>query len=147
MIKFEGRFDEYAYRIATRKLSSTVTELTEGQWITLDSNGEVVISDGSKKSFMVISSKREGRDNITGNGGRATYLMGHFEVTTDQFDGAGSYDYMTPLVVDANGLLTPATTMTANTTTGAIKGNTPDQIVAYALGAPVDGFLRIAAGI
>jgi hypothetical protein len=82
---------------------------------------------------MSIGSIRDGRDTVTVSG-KAQYLMGCFEVTTDQFDGAGTYHAMTPLKVKAGGVLTPWVTGTDKV----------ELIEAYALGVPADGFIRIA---
>ena len=135
MIKFENRFDEYAYRVAYRELDNSVTELEEGKWITINDQGKVVISDGTQKSFLCKTSLRAGRDQISGKSVRkASYYLGVFEVTVTNFDPAETYGAMTPLCVNADGDLTPY-----------VEGESgqPWLIAAYSLGAPVNGELRI----
>lgn len=133
MIKFENRYDEYAYRVATLELDPSVSSVEEGQWVTI-SDGKIVISDGTKKSFMVIGSKRVGRDQVSGVPVKqVAFLHGPFIVATDKFDAAQTYNDMTPLKVTTGGILTPWVSGT----------DSPDKIVAYAMGAPVGGFLRI----
>lgn len=132
MIKKENRFDEYAYRVSTRKLASTVTALEEGQFVTINSDGELEIADGTTKAFMAMSSLRTGRDNVAG-GRNCTYLMGNLEVTIDQFDDTETYTAMAPLIVGADGVLTVVPAVPSG-----------DEIIeAYAVGAVVDGFLRV----
>ena len=135
VIKFENRFDEYSYRVATRYIDPSVTRLEEGQWVTLNDQGKVVISDGSSKSFIATGSKREGRDQV---GGRAvqkvSYLHGVFELSVDNFDPAGDYasNPITPLKVVAGGILAPWN-----------AGDGAEKIEAYAIGQPSGGYLRI----
>ncbi len=131
MIRFENRFDEYAYRVATRELDPSVDTLIEGQWVTIK-NGKIVISDGTQKSFMVTTSRRPGRDNISMSN-KATYLHGNYEVTTDQFDTTAVYGDMTPLKVNEDGILT----------VWNADEDSVHQIEAYAVQPPVDGFIRI----
>lgn len=137
MIRFEGRYDEYAYRVSTRRASAAIkaaAEFNDGQWVTLNNDGEVVVSDGTSKSFIATSSKRDGRDNITTTG-MIAYLMGTYELSTDQFDTTEDYTAaMTPLKVDGDGKLTPWDD----------QADGAEQIEAYSISAPVDGFLRIA---
>lgn len=134
MIRFENRFDEYAYRIANRAAAASVTNLQDGQWVTLANDGRVEISNGTKKSFLVLTSRRNGRDNLSITD-QVSYLHGAFELSVDQFDVNGAYAAMTPLKVNSTGVLTPWVTGTDN----------PRFIEAYALGAPVEGFLRIVS--
>lgn len=136
MIKFESRFDEYAYRVANLQLDPGVTSLIEGQWITKDGN-KAKIADGTAKSFLCLSSKREGRDQMSGKvDPMVSFLHGSFYgLKVDQFDVEGSYDEMTPLKVKAGGVLTPWTT-------GVDK---VELLVAYALAAPAGGFLPICS--
>jgi hypothetical protein len=79
---------------------------------------------------MAISSMRTGRNDISVTQ-RVTYLLGHYEVSTDQFDTTGNYDTpMTPLAVNNDSVLTPA--------------QAGDRVEAYSIGPPTaDGFLRI----
>jgi hypothetical protein len=136
MLKFEGKFDEYAYRVANMELDDSVATLDEGQWITKN-NGKIVVADGTKKAFLVIGSKRTGRDQIGGKPIKGiSFLHGSFfGIKTDQFDDAGTYNEMTPLKVKAGGVLTPWVTGTDKV----------EQLEAYALGAPVGGVLAICS--
>jgi len=134
MIKFEQRFDANAYRVADGVLSDTVTELNEGQWVTYDAAGELVIADDSAPhAFLAMGSVRPGRDQVAGRPvKKITFLHGPFRLETDQFDAEGTYaDTMTPLTLTATGTLTDA---------DLVAG---DKVYAYAQGAPVDGFLKI----
>jgi hypothetical protein len=132
MINKENRFDEYSYRIAFRELDPSVTTLEEGQWITL-ANNKIVISDGTKKSFLCISSSRPGRDQISGKPvKKSSYLLGAFEISVTNFDPTGTYVDMTPLVVTTGGILAPF-----------VAGGDVSKIEAYAINAPVAGVLRI----
>jgi hypothetical protein len=132
MINKENRFDEYSYRVAYRQLSSTVTSLEEGQWVTIV-NGEIVISDGTQKSFICTSSNRSGRDQISGKPVRkVAYLLGTFELSVTNFDPLGTYGDMVPLKVTTDGILTDG-----------VPGT--DIIEAYAMGLPVAGVLRICS--
>ena len=136
MIKFEGRFDEYAYRIASGELDPTVTVLTEGQWVTRQ-NGRVVIADGTKKSWLCTTSSRPGRDQLGGKViKQISFLHGSFYgLKVDQFDPTGTYGEMTPLKVKAGGVLAPWVDGTDKVT----------NLVAYSLGAPKNGFLTICS--
>lgn len=147
MIKLEGRFDEYAYRVATFDVDSGVTALEEGQWVTLNATGKVAISDGTaNKSFICISSKRTGRDQITGVPvKKASFLVGNFLLNVSNYDTNGSYAAMTPLVVTTAGVLTPYTILTQDGGGTNINGTPPQKIVAYSLGAPVSGYLAIVS--
>lgn len=130
MIRFENRFDEYAYRVASLPVAKD-TVVEEGQWVTLK-NGELVLAKKTdKKAFLAIGSNREGRNQVAGKIiAKISFLVGDFMLTVSNFNTGKSYEDMTPLtVVDGN--LEPA------------EGN--DLVVAYALGAPANGFLRIVS--
>ena len=132
MIRFENRFDEYAYRVASLPLAADA-RVEEGQWVTVK-NGELVLAKSTdKKAFIAIGSNREGRDQVAGKFMRKiSFLVGDFMLTVNNFDTAKTYTDMTPLkVVDGN--LAPVESAEAAT------------VVAYALGAPVNGFLRIVS--
>lgn len=137
MIRKQNRFDEYAYRVANKRLSDSVVTLEEGQWVTLDTNGELVIATGTQKAFIVIGSKRDGRDMVGGKSVRkVSYLKGNFEFDVTNFDPAGDYSTspITPLKVTAGGILTPAITPAT------------DIIEAYAIGdVKPDGYLTITS--
>ena len=132
MSRFENRFDEYAYRVASLPLAADA-RVEEGQWVTVK-NGELVLAKSTdKKAFIAIGSNREGRDQVAGKFMRKiSFLVGDFMLTVNNFDTAKTYTDMTPLkVVDGN--LAPVESAEAAT------------VVAYALGAPVNGFLRIVS--
>jgi len=133
MIKFENRYDEYSYRISGPASAALPAVFEEGTWVTLNNLGEVVVSDGSKKSFMATASRRPGRDTINPSG-MVTYLFGHYNVSTDKFNPAGSYSVMSPLKVIAGGILSPWIQVS----------DTVDEIVAYCITPPGDGFIQIA---
>ncbi|MCX8074089.1 MAG: hypothetical protein N2749_00685 [Clostridia bacterium] len=129
MIKFENRFDEYAYRLAMFEVDPSVDSIEEGQFVTLK-NGKIVLSDGTKKSFIAMGSMRNGRDQVGGVPvKKIAILHGNYVLSTDQFDPIGTYGDLTPLTVGPDAKLKPA---------GA-----SDKVVAYSVTAPVDGFLRI----
>ena len=79
MIKKLGMWDGYAYR-KPAVLEAGVTSLEEGSWIKKKTDGkfEVAVADDTK-AYMVISSKRTSRDNITPSN-IATYYDGNFEI-------------------------------------------------------------------
>lgn len=134
MIRKENRFDEYAYRIATFPLDESVDTVEEGQWVTLNADGKVIIAgEDAKKAFLVIGSKRVGRDKVSGRICQdISFLLGHFALTVSNFDSMGSYtEGITPLKIKTGGILTPVTSPGTETT------------VAYAIGAPKNGYLRI----
>lgn len=131
MIRKESRWDAYAYRVGKFLLDETVEKVEEGQWVTIK-GGKVVIADAeSKKAFICIGSKREGRDQVSGKVmQKVSFLVGPFAgLKVTNYDTQGEYTDMVPLCVKAEGILTPA------------KNN--EVIVAYAVGAPVDGHLEI----
>lgn len=134
MIKFENRFDEYAYRVSSLPLAATA-KVEEGQWVTIK-DGEVVLANGTtdKKAFLAIGSNREGRDQVAGRIVRKiSFLVGDFMLTVSNFDTGKSYSSMSPLKVNETGNLTLS------------ESPGTDTVVAYALGAPVNGFLRIVS--
>lgn len=136
MIKLMGRYDAYAYRM-NFPLAATVTTLDEGTWVTLDANGKLVVSNGTAAlSFMAMSSKRAGRDNITPHGGECTVLVGPYSVWTDKFNGSASFTSpTTPLKVTTGGILD---------IWNGNGGDTADKIVGYAIGEPTaDGLLNV----
>lgn len=133
MIRFENRFDSNAYRVANIPLASTVETVEEGQWVTFK-GGALTVADGTeKKSWLCIGSKRTGRDQVSGKIiHKVSFLVGAFGLSVSNFDTEGTYtDDVTPLKTKAGGILTPVT------------GSGSEIIVAYALGKPVNGFLRI----
>ena len=133
MIRFENRFDEYAYRVSSLPLAANA-KVEEGQWVTIK-DGEVVLANGTeKKAFLAIGSNREGRDQVAGRIVRKiSFLVGDFMLTVSNFDSGKTYNSMSPLKVKGDGNLTLSETPET------------DTVVAYALGAPVNGFLRIVS--
>ena len=58
MIRFESRFDAYAYRMSFPVKDGVTVE--EGQWVELDENSELVLATAdSAKAFMAMGSNRE----------------------------------------------------------------------------------------
>lgn len=124
MLKKDNRFDNYAYRVATRDIDPSVTSLYEGSWVTLDAtSGKVRPAAATDKVvFLCTTSERSGRDNVKSQGAfpKAAYYLGPFEVTVANdevgdtaYDSNGTYGYLTPLTIKADsttnqGILTPA---------------------------------------
>ena len=135
MIKFENRFDEYAYRIAYREIDPSLTSVEEGTWVTINADGKLIAADGTKKAFILIGSRRTGRDTVSGVPvKKLSYLHGVFELSTDKFDVAKTYTEMTPLVVE-DGIVRPF-----------VDASDKSYLIeAYALGAPANGLLRICS--
>lgn len=134
MIKFENRFDEYAYRIASLPLHESVKTVEEGQWVTIKGGKLVLASSTDVKAFLAIGSKREGRDQVAGKiFEKISFLMGNFMLTVSNFDTAKTYSAdMTALKV-VNGNLAP------------IEDAATETTVAYAIGTPINGYLRIVS--
>lgn len=131
MIRKESRWDAYAYRVGKFLLDEKVDKVEEGQWVTIE-GGKVVVANGAeKKAFLCIGSKREGRDQVSGKAlQKVSFLVGPFAgLKVTNFDAEGEYTDMTPLCVKTGGILTP------------VKNS--EAVVAYAVGAPVDGHLEI----
>lgn len=132
MIDFENRFDEYAYRVASLPLDASVENLEEGQFITIKGGKIVLAGKDSPKSFLAMGSKREGRDQISGKFLKnVSFLVGNFMLSITNFDKTATYGDMTPLTAD-KGTVTAAVAPT-------------DKIVAYAIGKPKNGHLRIVS--
>lgn len=132
MIRFENRFDEYAYRVASLPLAASA-KVEEGQWVTVKSGELVLANSTDKKAFIAIGSNREGRDQVAGKFMRKiSFLVGDFMLTVSNFKTSETYGDMTPLKV-VNGNLEP------------VKSEGTETVVAYALGAPVNGYLRIVS--
>jgi len=108
MLKKMNRYIGHAYSVANAELKSSV-EVEEGTWITIDTDGKLIVSDGTKKSFMLTGSQRTGRD-YTANGlfKGVSFIHGPFYgMNTSIFDATKDYPPMTPLMIGANGILTP----------------------------------------
>ena len=140
MINFENRYDAYAYRVAGSPAASSVTSLTEGQWVQYNASGELAIADGTtQQAFLCYTSKRDGRDNVTPQKPyvKLTYLDGPWQLTltndttSSAFLATGTYAPGTALTIKvANpGILQPA--------------ETGDKIFAYAMSAVSGSSLRV----
>lgn len=131
MIRKESRWDAYAYRVGKFLLDESVERVEEGQWVTIKGGKVVIAGADAKKAFLCIGSKREGRDQVSGRAiQKVSFLVGAFAgLKVTNFDPEGSYEDMTPLCVKEGGILTPVTSS--------------ETVVAYAVGAPVDGHLEI----
>ena len=131
MIKKENRFDEYSYRVASLPLDPSVERIEEGQWVTIKGGKLVLAGADTKKAFIAIGSKREGRDQVSGKAlQKVAFLVGNFMLTVSNIDLEKSYDPdMTPLKVVEGGILAP------------VEGD--ETVVAYAIGQPVAGYVRI----
>lgn len=133
MINKENRFDEYCYRCAQLPLDESVERIEEGSFITVKNGKVVPANKDSKKAFICIGSKREGRDQVAGKMfQKISFLVGDFMLSITNFDREASYtEDMTALSVNENGVVTVA--------------SEDDKIVAYSMGAPVNGVLRIVS--
>jgi hypothetical protein len=110
MLKKMDRYIGHSYSIANAELKTTGT-VEEGTWVTLDTDGTLIVADGTQKSFLLTGSQRAGRDQ-TANGlfKGISFVHGPFYgLNTSKFDGTKDYAPMTPLVVVDGGILTPAT--------------------------------------
>ena len=130
MIRLTARFDQYAYSIPVQ-LDAELMEngFEEGMWVAPSENG-YGLPTGEAKSFMLISSKRPGRDQFAGKVGvPAQIYVGPFALSTDQIKTDDAFTPGAALYAGADGLLTV-------TKTG--------PVVAYAAGVVTeDGFLPI----
>ena len=131
MIKLSARYDQYAYSVPVQVSDDLLTKgFEEGQWIAPDANGYVLPEEAGKKAFMLISSKRPGRDQFSGKvGAPAQVYVGSFALETDQVNDE-EYTLGAPLYVAKGGKLT-------STGTGVV--------VAYVAGAYENGFLPIVS--
>lgn len=136
MIKLNGRYDHNAYRVSSYPLSQALitAKVEEGTWVTI-ANDELVLPKAGAKAFMLMGSAKDGRNQVAGQiNPLATILVGPLSVATDMVDSSKSYTQMCPLIVNAQGKLTPATA----------PADATETVVAYALdSALTDGFLRI----
>ncbi|MEG0728140.1 MAG: hypothetical protein RR420_00820 [Anaerovoracaceae bacterium] len=138
MIKKENRFDHNAYRV-TFDLDPSVTKLEEGQSVSLNDSGKLVIADGTKKSYVAMGSKRAKRDQVTGLPvQKIAVLVGSAILSISNIDATQTYKAGSPLKVKADGVLTLADPDNASTPDKAHK------IVGYAHGPlSPSGFLRV----
>ena len=131
MIKFNSRYDAYAYRIGWFELGDNVT-LEEGQWVKLNEENKVVIAGAGDKGFLAVGSKRKGRDQVAGKAvNQVAFLHGAFSLWTDKV--TGTVDPMSPLKIAADGKLEKAT----------LPGDA-GTVVAWAL-QQKDGFTQIVS--
>jgi len=109
MLKKMSRYIGHAYQVANAELKSNI-EVEEGTWVTVDTDGTLIVSDGTQKSFILHGSARTGRD-YTANGlfKGVAFIHGPFYgLNTSIFDGTKEYPPMTPLMIDTTlGRLTP----------------------------------------
>ena len=132
MIKFGKRFDEYAYRVAKLDLDPSVTELEEGQFVTIKGRKLVLANKTDKKAFIATGSHRQGRDQIAGKPiQKVAFLLGTAMLTITNFDTTKVYGDLTPLTV-VDGTITTA--------------SDGDLVVAHSVAAPVSGELEIIIG-
>lgn len=139
MIVRENHFDEYAYRVANCDIADPTMVIEEGSWVTLDTNGKIIASDGTKKSFLFISSKRTGRDNITPQGAfnKGAFLHGSFVMTVKNsdlgntaYDSSKTFAVLTPLKVAKDGTTNMGVLQPWVTGTDKVE-----LLVGYSLGA------------
>lgn len=109
MIKHSVRYDNYAYRLADVPASAELISAgwEEGEFLSYNSNGELVKATNQTLPFMSLSSSRRGRNQFLGKTTTATSLMfGAARVATTNFDAGKTYTAGAPLYVNANGALT-----------------------------------------
>lgn len=109
MVKFDSRYDAYAYRVGWFDLDSSVDTVEEGQFVKLNNKGKIVLAgDGDAHAWLAIGSKRPGRNQVAGKCvNKIAFLHGAYCVSTDQVDGTVAP--MEPLKLAAGGKLTKAT--------------------------------------
>lgn len=90
MIAYENRFDAYAYRVGTFDLDATLLALSvieDGTMVHLTDDGKLAVADGTKKSFIMTTSKKTNRDLITGKVvKKGAILVGAVILNTDQIE-------------------------------------------------------------
>ena len=132
MIRLTARFDQYAYSVPVQ-LDPALLEkgFEEGMWIVPGENG-YKLPTGTVKSFMLISSKRPGRDQFAGKvDAPAQIYVGPFALSTDQ--------------VKTDDVFVPGAALYAGTD-GLLTVTEKGPVVAYATGAMTeDGFLPIVS--
>lgn len=136
MIRKENRHDGHAYTVSAPISDELIAGgASEGSWVTYNAEGKLVQGTAGKKSFMLMTSIRPGRNNMTHNqANMGTYYYGPTVVTVVNetenscFDAAESFAEMTPCIVDA-GILKPYSDVT----------HKPNDIVAYSLGPVING--------
>lgn len=109
MIKFDSRYDAYAYRVGWFDIDDSVDSIEEGQYVKLNENKKIVLAEeGDSAAWMAIGSKRKGRNQVAGKCvKKIAFLHGAYCVSTDQV--TGTISPMEPLKVGADGKLVKAT--------------------------------------
>jgi len=148
MIKANARFFNNAHRLSFKLASSVTGDVKDGQFLTLNTSGEAVISTGAANAFsmMTISSRYgtfdadvgapitnapAGRDTITSTG-MVTCLIGPYNLITDQYE-TGTYVNGIALKVSANGKVMPWVSGT----------DSPQLIVGYCSKIPTGSDLTV----
>ena len=130
MLNLNNRYDTHAYRVAGDfRFGSAMKEMAtieEGTWVSVNTDGTLKVADGTGKAFILLTSKRPGRDYVTGAGEDplASVLMGVAILDTDQIDTSG---------------VTPGAALSVGTAGSAgklVKQSGSAAVVAYALSAP-----------
>lgn len=131
MIKFNSRYDAYAYRIGWYDVAEGTT-VEEGQFVKLNAKGQVELASADGIGFLAIGSNREGRNQVKGKAiNKIAFLHGAWAVWSDQVEGVVAP--MDPLKVGDNGKLKKATLPTD-----------AGKVVAYAL-KQEQGFTQIVS--
>ena len=59
MIKFDSRYDAYAYRVGWFDIDDSIETIEEGQYVKLNDKKKIVLEeDGDSMAWMAIGSKR-----------------------------------------------------------------------------------------
>lgn len=120
MIKFNSRYDAYAYRIGWFDVADGTT-VEEGQFVKLNAKGKIELAGAGELGFLAIGSNREGRNQVKGKAiNKIAFLHGAWSVWSDQVSGVVAP--MDPLKVASGGKLEKAT----------LPGDA-GKVVAYAL--------------
>jgi len=116
MIKASSRYFANAHRISDHLLNDGVAAIYSGQWLSFNSDNELVVADGSAKAYMTISDMNDKKDNVNGPAvdnfegtlsRKAAILAGPYKVEIDQYNTDRNYIINAPLKVGANGQLVP----------------------------------------
>lgn len=138
-IKGNSQHSNYAYRaglgfIKEATFAATFPDgVVSGRFVALDADGYVVPSNGSKKSWMVVTDINNKRQTLSYMAyEKVVTFFGAYQVETDQYESAAAFTPGCPLKVSANGKLTPWVTGTDTNT---------ELIVGYCVGIPAGGFI------
>lgn len=109
MIRFDSRYDAYAYRVGWFDLDDSVESIEEGTYVKLNEDKKIVPAEvGDPVAWLAIGSKRKGRNQIAGKCvKKIAFLHGAYCVHTDQVEGTVAP--MEPLKIAAGGKLQKAT--------------------------------------